>query len=586
MTTLPRRRSHLSSLGRWTRHLMIAPAALALVAATSPATRSEVDWAHYGNSLHNDRYQNLDQITPGSVGRLKPAWTFHTGDVKVKESFEASPIMVGGTLFVPTGTDKVFALDAATGRQSWMYKPKLLAPPSKLSVCCGLDNRGVAYGDGKIFLGRLDGVLVALDARTGKVDWQTRIADWKKGYSITMAPQFADGKVIVGVSGGEYAIEGRVTAVDASSGRTAWTFNTVKPDTWAGDSWKNGGVPVWGNPSIDPQLGLVYVVTGNASPDFNGSKRAGADLYSASDVALNLNTGKVRWAFQEVHHDIWDYDGPSPAMLFDVRTARGTVPALGHCGKGGQYFILDRRTGRPVFPVRERRVPAGPAWQHAWPTQPFSSVEPLTPIGVQNPPSGYGYDYKGYFTPPTNPDEVEQPGTEAGCEWPPAAFSPRTGYIYYGARYEPTGFLGHPGAVKSPNDTKKDTGSAFVRPIQGVDYWGYFGATDSRTGKIVWKHKLDQAPLTGAAVAGDLVFYGETNGKVHAADAQTGKVLWTFDTPKQVKGAGGADGAWSVYRANGREYVVSVFGGSAMERHLDEDSPVGDTVVAFALPAR
>ncbi len=454
-----------------------------------------------------------------------------------------------------------------------------------MPICCGQDNRGVAYGDGKIFLARLDANVVALDAKTGKQLWKASVAPWKKGYSITMAPQYVDGKVIVGMSGGEYAIHGHVTTFDADSGKVAWTFDTIKADTWAGSSGDNGGVPVWGNPSVDPQLGLVYITTGNASPDFNGSQREGTNLYANSDVALDVQTGKIEWYFQEVHHDLWDYDGPSPAMLFTVHRNGQATPALGHCTKSGQYFILDRRNGKPIFPVTETPVPQDPAWQHPWPTQPMSSVDALTPTALQDEPKGYGYNYQPYFTPANdNPMPVEQPGTEAGCEWPPQAFSPRTGYIYYGARYEPTGFLGKPGQIENANNTKKNTGSAFVRPLPGIDYWGYFGATDSSTGNIAWRKKLKEAPLTGPAVAGDLVFYGTTQGVVHAANAKTGHDLWTFDVPHKIRNGGGSAGAFSVYEVNGKEYVASVFGGSAMERHLNQTSPIGDVIVAFALP--
>lgn len=561
--------------------LFAAPARVQAAESSS----QNVNWRYYGNNLLNERYQDLDQINPSNVSQLQPAWVFHTGEIAVHESFEASPIEVNGTVYVPTGNDKVFALDASSGKQKWVYRPSNMPPFGKLPICCGHDNRGVAYGDGKIFLARLDGVLVALNADTGKKEWQAEVAPWQKGYSETMAPQYADGLVIVGVSGGEYAIHGRVTAYDAKTGKEVWRFYTTKPDSWGGDSAEHGGAPVWGNPSVDPKLGLVYVSTGNASPNFDGSHRAGENLYAASDVALDLKTGKIKWYFQEVHHDIWDYDGPSPDLLFPLHRDGQTIPALGHCGKDGQYFILNRDDGKPLFKVTEEKMPQKPAWQHPWPKQPISSVQPLTPIGVQNGPKGYGYNYQPYFTPPNQPMPIEQPGTEAGCEWPPAAFSPRTGDIYYGARYEPTGFKGSNGTPKhQPGNTKKVLGSAFVRPLPGLKFHGYFGATSTQTGKIVWRTKLGEAPLTGPAVAGDLVFFGGTNGKVHAVDAKTGKNLWTFNVPKQIKNAGGADGAFSVYEVDGREYVISVFGGSAMERHLNEKSPVGDAIVAFALP--
>lgn len=579
-------RSHVFPLASFCLLLVVAfPLVSSAAGAPAPQKRDQ-NWRHYGNDLLNRRYQDLDQINPSNVSQLQPAWVFHTHEIGMKESFEDSPIEVDGTVFVSTGKDTVFALDARTGKKQWEYKPANMPPLDKLPICCGQNSRGVAFGAGRIYLARLDDVLVALDAKTGKKEWQATVAPWHKGYSMTIAPQFADGLVLVGTSGGEYAIRGRVAAYHADDGKLAWTFETIRPDTWAGDSAQNGGVPVWGNPSVDLKRGLVYVETGNASPNFDGSHRAGNNLYADSDVALDLKTGKVRWYFQEVHHDLWDYDGPSPALLFTLTRNGQSIPALGHCGKAGQYFILNRTNGTPLFKVTEKPVPQDPAWQHASPTQPFSAVEALTPLKLINPPKGYGYNYAPYFSPPTEPMRVEQPGTEAGCEWPPAAYSPRTHYIYYGARYEPTGFKGEKGPIKQPNNTKKSLGSDFVRPLPGLPLWGYFGATDTTTGKVAWKIRLDADPDTGPAVAGDLVFFGENPGIAVAANAKTGEKLWTFNAAKKIKNAGGANGAFSVYEVDGREYVVSVFGGSGMQRHLEEKAPVGDAVIAFALPGK
>lgn len=280
-------------------------AALALGSALAQSSAQNLDWPHYGNDLGNMRYQDTDQINPDNVSQLKPAWIFYTGVLDPSASLEASPIVIDGTMYVTTGHDDVYALDAATGEMKWAYHPKDDMPDlSKISICCGRDNRGVAYADGKVFLGRLDDVLVALDAVSGEVLWKTAVADWQEhSYAITMAPQVVDGKVIVAPSGGDFESRGFIAAYDAATGKEAWRFWIVPTggetgsETWAGDSWKSGAGNAWTTPAVDPDLGLVYFSTGNAGPDFNGKDRAGKNLYTASVVALDAATGALKWYF-------------------------------------------------------------------------------------------------------------------------------------------------------------------------------------------------------------------------------------------------------------------------------------------------
>ena len=226
--------------------------------------QENLDWRYHGKDLSNQRFQDVDQINPSNVAKLKPAWIFHTGVNDPNMSMEMTPIVVDGVMYVPTGDDDVFALGAATGTQIWAYHPTDMPPIANLPICCNNDNRGVAVGDGKVFVARLDATLVALDEHTGKVVWKATVDSPRNGAAMTIAPQFADDKVIVGVSGAEFAVRGHLDAYNAATGELAWRFWTTEPSTWAGFSYLTGGASVWGNPSYDPKLHTLYFATGNA----------------------------------------------------------------------------------------------------------------------------------------------------------------------------------------------------------------------------------------------------------------------------------------------------------------------------------
>src|SRR6266566_2802309 len=387
-----------SAMGRRPRtvniFLIVAAATLCLsvglyfAATRAAAEHPNHDWPHHGKDLANTRFQNLDQINPSNVNKLQVAWVFHTGVLDPLAELEASPIEVDGRLFITDGHDDVFALNAATGQLLW--KVDGFNDETQLAnffLCCGRNNHGVAFGEGKVFVGRFDDSVVALNAQTGKVVWQSTVADFHDRVSINSAPQFVEvgGRelVIISLSGGEFEIRGQVFALDARTGKTVWRFSTTQPNSFAGQSFLTGGGAVWNPPAIDADLGLVYLSVGNAAPDIQGENRGGDNLFSASVVAIDLFTGIPVWHFQEVHHDIWDYDSAQPVVLFPLQKGGKHFTALGHCAKTGQYFILDRQTGQPIFAVTEKPVPAsgaGAAFQNAAPTQPYSAVEPLTPL--------------------------------------------------------------------------------------------------------------------------------------------------------------------------------------------------------------
>jgi quinohemoprotein ethanol dehydrogenase len=586
------------------------------------------DWPNHGKDLANTRFQNLDQINPSNVKNLQVAWVFHTGVLDPLSELEASPIEVDGRLFITDGHDDVFALNAATGQQLWKFDGfNDEAQLAKFFLCCGRNNHGVAFGDGKVFVGRFDDSVVALNAETGKVAWKSTVANFHDRVAINSAPQFveAGGRelVVISLSGGEFEIRGQVFALDAKTGKTVWRFSTTQPTSFAGQSFLTGGGAVWNPPAIDADLGLVYLSVGNAAPDIQGENRGGDNLFSASVVAVDLFTGNPVWHFQEVHHDIWDYDSAQPAVLFPLEKGGKHFRALGHCAKTGQYFILDRRTGDPIFAVTEQPVPAsgaGAAFQIAAPTQPYSAVEPMTPLRFDQltadeqpdtaaitaafpsflAPGQTEVALSPQYTPPDDTLRLIMPGDNGGCEWNPAAYSPRTKYVYYGARHDPDVFktqAGNDSLIPQAVNGDLHLGSTFINHVPGAKPFGLYGATDTRTGKVVWKIQVPQPAKSGVLVAGDVVFFGEGNGKFDAADAKSGKMLFSFDAPANITNAGGAAAGPIAYLADGREFIVNAFGGNVPDRSITAngnclggghtcDNPVGDAFIAFALPRR
>ncbi|MCG3146298.1 MAG: Quinohemoprotein alcohol dehydrogenase ADH IIB [Gammaproteobacteria bacterium] len=515
------------------------------------------NWIHSNMSYANSRYYPADQINTGNVAQLKPAFVFQTA---VLESMETSPIVVDGVMFLTTSFNHVYAVNATTGEEYWHYKHKM-GPVT--TFCCGPNNRGVAVSGGTLYMGTLDAKLVALDAKTGKPLWETQIADPELGYSETMAPVVADGKVLIGTNGGEYGIRGFVKAFNAADGKELWTFHTIpekgQEGVWAkndatgrdmlrniekekadlaakgGDFYKTLGGGVWMTPAVDRATKTVYFVVGNPSPDLYGEIRPGDNLYTDSIVAVDLETGAYKAHFQYIAHDVWDLDAVSPVILTEAADKDGKmVPVAIHGGKTGHIYVHNRND-LSLVRFSEAMVPQENMW-----------VLP-TPEGARM-----------------------LPGANGGVEWNPLAINPKLRMAYAANLHQPMTY--HVEASEYPGG-KLWLGGAF-KVIPGEEQAGYLVAVNLDTGKVAWKVKTPQ-PLMGGVLAtgGNLVFNGEGNGWFKAFDASNGTELWKFQC-----GAGVNAPAVS-YTADGKQYIAVAAGGNTQL-----DFKRGNSVFVFALP--
>jgi alcohol dehydrogenase (cytochrome c) len=519
------------------------------------------DWLLYGRTYDNQRFSPLTQIDTTNVHRLVPVAIIQTG---VANSFEATPIEVNGVLYIVTAGDHVHAYNATTGEILWSYTPTL----QYSNLCCGPEARGVAVAYGKVYVAELDASLVALDAKTGQLLWKTDPAKTlppdPSSYSFTLAPQVFDGMVIVGSSGAEYPIRGFVQAYDANTGAVLWRFRTTAaPDepggkTWSGDSWRYGGGSVWNTPAVDPKNGLISFAVGNPNPDVWGEDRKGDNAYTDSIVAVNAKTGKLSWWYQEVPHDLWDYDACSPVVFFDAKDGHGkTVPAAAEAGKVGNIFIVNRLSGKLL-----RK------------SEPFV-LESSTK-----------------FTPPSDKPVTIYPAVNGGNLWSPMAYSPLTRNLYVmgvNQAYTYTAKSVTPYVSGTPVVGQRLGGDMRVeleaKPDEAPAPSGNLSAVDANTGKIVWQYKSDLPMIGGVvATAGNLVFTGEMNGNLDALNATSGERLWHFNLGV------GVDAPPITYRVNGVQYVAVAAGGLAAGGHAllmtKRGRPqFGDVVAIFALPS-
>jgi alcohol dehydrogenase (cytochrome c) len=544
------------------RYLTFLLAAASLLAQDG-ATKA--DWPSYGGSQLAWRYSALDQVNTTNIKKLAPVWAFQTGDFD--QGLQSTPIVIDGVLYLSTTHSQVFAMDAATGKLIWQYKY-----PMPRAAGGNIQNRGVAVGAGKVFVGTYDNYVVGIDQKTGRESWKVAVNDTKQcGCSITGAPLFVKDKVIIGTAGGDSAFRGYLTALDAKTGRLAWRFYTVPGpgengnETWKGDSWRYGGGATWMTGSLDPTLNLVYWGTGNAASDMYSANRysgqgEGANLYTSSVVALDADTGKLKWHYQEIPKDVWDYDSAYECLLID-REVRGKMrKLLVHINKSGYSWALDRTNGEFVsaYPIVEH---------HTWLT-------------------GMTEDGKilGRVEPVEDKTTLICPGPAGGKSWNQVAYSPRTGFMYTPSleicshsisreqdAVEGRGFLGGTWSQDPPDD-----GPAY----------SHIDAYDPVTGKRQWSVRYKYVLLASMlATAGDLLFTGDPEGFFFALDARTGNKLWSFQT-----GAGNRGSAIS-YSVNGRQYIATPTGwGSLVGRGIGNLWPEADsfrggsTLMVFALP--
>jgi len=534
------------------------------------------DWVTNGGNLTNHRYSTLKQIDTTNVKQLKGAWMTRLkgSGFGGKYSAEATPLVKDGIMYMVTGNDDVFALNAKTGEILW---ERWSGIDQKIStVCCGWLNRGLAMGEGMLFLGQLDANVVALDIKTGKEAWKTPIEDWHNGYGVTSAPLYYDGIVYSGNTGGEFGVRSRLTALDAKTGKILWRWyalpgaGEVGSDTWpAGtDHAMRGGASIWNTPALDPQLGLIYFATGNCGPDYDGSMREGDNLFCASIVALNAKTGQYAWHFQEVHHDIWDYDAASPVVLFDPVINGQPRKALAEAGRTGWVYILDRTNGKPLIGIEERPVPQEPRQKTAK-TQPYPIGDATVPQCAQRM-EGYekaGCIFETFWDEPV----LIQPSGQGGTNWSPMPYDPDTGYLYVPGTIRTSVFS----RVPSQYTTGQRYTNGTQAPPIGSPLSGTFTAIDSATNKIAWQHKMPYRMGGGGGstvTAGGLLLRGEPDGNFVAVDAKTGEMLWKFQT------GFGADAPAMVYEVDGDEYIALTTGGNSIQ-----GSAYGDAVWAFSL---
>jgi alcohol dehydrogenase (cytochrome c) len=540
-----------------TKLLRRAPLALSLLLLISSVLQAQVsferllraadepqNWLTYSGGYDSQRYSRLRQVTPANVRNLEQKWVFQAESL---EKFETTPLVVDGIMYLTQAPSDAVALDARTGRVFWIYR---YYPSPASRPCCGAVNRGLAILGDTLFLATLDAHLVALDARNGRPLWKTKVAEASAGYAMTLAPLVVKDKVVVGVGGGEFGIRGFIAAYDARTGREAWRFYTIpgpgEPghETWQGDDWEHGGASIWITGSYDPDLNLTYWGIGNPGPDWNPDQRPGDNLYSDSVVALDADTGQLKWYFQFTPNDPYDYDSVQIPVLVDTNWNGRPRKLMLWGNRNGFFYVLDRVTGQ------------------------FLSGHPFVKVNWAS-----GLNDKGRPIQTRQPQGAPTyPGVQGGTNWYSPSYSPRTGLFYVSAWEDYA-------SVFVSEEQKYEEGQRFVggrptSPIPGaanvpsirrgaINTWteetgrGAVLALDPRTGEKKWKFQMTDVTDSGIlTTATDLLFTGGREGYFHGLDARTGALLWKASLGGQI-----AAGPMT-YQAGDRQYVAIAAGHS------------------------
>ena len=496
------------------------------------------NWLMYSGNYNAQRYSALTQLDRRNVSELEIAWVHQ---LSVLDRAETTPLVVDGVMFITESPSTVIAVDAASGRPYWRYEHQL---PEEIIICCGRNNRGVAVQGDTVLMSTLDAHLVALDAKTGSVRWETEVQEATAGYSKTDAPLVVGDKVFTGIAGGEYGIRGLIDAYNINTGEREWRFNTTPgpdhPDnrTWSGDSWRTGGAATWMTGSYDPDLNLIYWGTGNPGPDYDGSVREGDNLYSDSVVALDADTGELKWYFQFTPHDIHDWDSTQIPVLADTMFNGEERKVMLFPNRNAFFYVLDRETGEFLL--------GKPYARQTWAEGLDENGRPILLPGKEPSPEG----------------TIVSPPIIGASNWWSPTYSPRTDLIYVTTLDGETKYFLRPTEYLVPGQSYRAGGGETPQPME--NYHRAVRAISPQTGDIRWEFPVDPRTTSGLmSTAGDLVFGGSADGFFFALDALTGEELWHRNIGGRIHAAPMG------YAVNGKQYVAIA---------------AGNAIFSFALP--
>jgi alcohol dehydrogenase (cytochrome c) len=502
------------------------------------ADKEPGNWLTYSGGFQGWRYSALEQITRENVNKLRVKWLYQ---MPTTHTVETTPLVVDGVMYFTEPPSNVVAVDAETGKQFWRYRRPL---PSKINACCGQVNKGVAISGDRVFVGTVDAHLVSLDARTGDVLWDVEVADYKTGHSITVAPLVVKDMIICGISGGEYGIRGFLDAYDAKTGRRIWRFWTIpgpgEPghDTWSGNSWKTGGGPTWVTGAFDAAQNLIIWGTGNPSPDWNGDSRLGDNLYSDSAIALDADTGKLKWHFQFVPHDVHDWDAVQVPVLVDDEWQGKPRKLVYWAHRNAFYYVLDRETGKFLL--------GKPFATQTWAKGLDANGRPIRLPNIDPTPEG----------------TYVWPGVQGATNWYSPSYNPLT-KLFYVSTWENR-------SVYRKGEQEYSPGNRYIGSVPLIDLpdepgHGAIRALNPKTGDKVWEYKLHTKPWAGVlSTAGKVVFGGSDEGYFFALDAETGKERWR-------QNLGGILRANPVtFLSRGKQMVAIAAGSSIVALQVDE----------------